>query len=78
MLPELYSNYMALQTTKGMYGQTRLVQGTTKSVSAFVRVSQKILNTHLGSITEIFVDNVGVNGPNSQNGEEKMEGLPAV
>lgn len=62
----------------GMYWPTRLVQGATKSVAAFVRVFQNILNAHLGSITEIFINNVRVQGPKSQDGEEEVEGPPAV
>jgi hypothetical protein len=71
-------DYMAFQTTQGLYRPTRLVQGATNSVSAFVRVSRKILNAHLGSIAEIFVDDVGVKGPKSRYGEEEVEGLPGV
>jgi hypothetical protein len=71
-------NYMAFQTTQGMYRPTRLVQGATNSVSAFVRVSRKILNAHLGSIAEIFVDDVGVKGPKSRYREEEVDGLPGV
>jgi len=63
MLHEDSWDYMAFQTVQGRYRPTRLVQGATNSVSAFVRVSRKILNTHLGSISETFVDNVGVKGP---------------
>ena len=66
MLHEDCRDYMVFLTMQCMYGPTRLVQGATNSVSAFVRVSRKILNAHLGSIAEMFVDNVGVKGPNSQ------------
>jgi hypothetical protein len=71
-------DYMASQTTQGMYQPTRLVQGATNLVSAFVRVSRKILNAHRESIAEIFVDDIGVNGPQSRYGEEEVEGLPGV
>jgi len=71
-------DYMALQITQGLYRPTRLVQGATNSVTAFVRVSRKILNAHLGSIVEIFVDEVGEKNPKSRYGEEEVEGLPAV
>jgi len=37
-------DYMAFQTTQGMYRPTRLVLGGIYSVSAFVGVSRKILN----------------------------------
>jgi hypothetical protein len=69
---------MAFQTTQGLYRPTRLVQGATNSVSAFVRVALKILNAHLGSIAEILIDDVGVKGPKSRYGEEEVEGLPGV
>ena len=78
MLHEESRDYMAFQTTQGMYRPTRLVQGATNSVSAFVRVSRKILNTHLGSIAEIFVDDVRVESRKSRYGEEDVEGLPVV
>jgi len=61
-----------------LYRPSRLLQGATNWVSAFVRVFRKILNAHLGSIAEIFVDDVGVKGPNSRYGEEEVEGLPGV
>ena len=63
MLHEDSRDYMAFQTTHSMYLQTRTVQGATNSVSAFVKVYYKILNTHLGSIAEILVGNVRVKGP---------------
>jgi len=46
MLHEDSRDYMAIQTTQGMYRPTRLVQEATNSVSAYVRVSRKILNAH--------------------------------
>jgi len=72
MLHEDSQDYMACQTTQGMYQPTRLVQGATNSVSVFVRVSRKILNAHLGSFAEIFVDDVGVKGQKSRYGEEEV------
>jgi len=54
MLHEECRDYMAFETTQCMYRPTRRVPGATNWVSAFVSVSRKILNTHLGSITEIF------------------------
>jgi hypothetical protein len=78
MLPEDSWDCMAFQTAQGMYRPTRLVQGATNSVSAFVRVSRKILNTHLGSIAEIFLKDVGVKGTKSIYGEEEVKGLPGV
>jgi len=71
-------NYTAFQTMQGLYRSTRLVQGDTNSVSAFVRVSQKVLNAHLGSIAEIFIEDVTVKGPKSRYGEEEVEGLAGV
>jgi len=61
-----------------MYRPTRHVQGATNSVSAFVRVWRKILNVYLESITEIFIDNVGVKDLKSWYVEEEVEGLPGV
>jgi hypothetical protein len=61
-----------------MHCPNRLLQGATKSVAAFVRVFLNILNAHLGSISEIFIYNVGVPGQQSQYGEEEVEGPPAV
>lgn len=57
MLHKDSRNYLAIQTQQGMYWPTRLVWGATNSVSAFGRVSQKIVNAHLHSIAESFVDN---------------------
>jgi hypothetical protein len=71
-------DYMDFHTTQGLYRPTRLVQGAINSVSAFVTVSRKILNAHLGSIAEIFVDDVGVKGPKSRYRDEEVEGLPGV
>jgi len=65
-------DYMAFQTTHGLYRPTRLVQGGTNLVAAFVRVSRKIQNTHLESIAEIFIDDVGVTGPNTRYSEEEV------
>src|SRR5215212_4653890 len=69
-------DYMAFQTSQGMYRPTRLVQGATNSVSAFIRVSRKILAEHLGKIAEIFVDDIGVKGPKSRYGDEEEPDLP--
>ena len=74
-------DYMAFQTTQGMYRPTRLVQGATNSVSAFVRLTRKILSPHLGSIAEVFIDDIGVKGPRSRYNDEEVEppaGLPGV
>ena len=71
---------MAFQTTRGMYRPTRLVQGATNLVSAFVRLTRKILSPHLGSIAEVFIDDIGVKGPRSRYNDEEVEppvGLPA-
>ena len=78
MLHEDSRDYMAFQTMQGMYWPTRLVQGATNLRLAFVKVSRKILNAHLGSIAEIFVHDVGVGGPKTRYGEEEVEGLPGV
>jgi len=78
MLHEDSRDYMVIQTMQGMYQPCRLVQGATYSVSAFVRVSQKILNAHLGSTAEIFVDDVRVKGPKSRYRYKEVEGLPGV
>jgi len=78
MLHEDSRDYMAFQTTQGMYRPSRLVQGATNSVAAFVRISRTILNSHLRSITEIFVENVGVKCPQRRCGEQEVDGLPAV
>lgn len=67
---------MAFQTAQGMYRLTRLVQGAPNSVSAFGRLYQKIVNAHLGSVAEIFVDNARVIGPKSRYREQQVEGLP--
>jgi len=69
---------MAFHTMQGIYPLTRLVQRATNLVSAFVRVSWKILNAHLGSIAELFVQDVGVKGPKSRYGEEEVDELPGV
>jgi hypothetical protein len=71
-------DYMAFQTMQGLYRPTRLVQGATNLVSAFVRVSRKLLNDHLGSSAEIFVSDVRVTGPKSPYTEEEVERLPGV
>jgi len=70
--------YMAFQTTLGIDRPTKLLQEATNSVLAFVRVSQNMPNAHLGSITEIFIDDVREKGPKSQYMEEEVEGLPRV
>ena len=70
--------YMSLQTTQSMCRPTTLVQVATNLVSEFVIVSRKLLNPNLGSITDIFLDNVGVKGPNSRYGQEEVEELPGV
>jgi len=65
MLHDDSLDYMAFQTKQGMYRPTRLVQGATESVSAFVTVSQKILSALMGSIAETFIEHVSVKSPNS-------------
>jgi len=61
-----------------MYRPTRLVQGAPNSVSPFVSVSSEILDAHLGSVAEIFVDDVGGKGPKSRYGKEEVEILPGL
>ena len=78
MLQEDRQDYMASKTTEGMYRVTKVVLGATNSVSAFVSVSRKILNSHLVSIWEIFIDHLGVKGRKSRYGEEEVEGPPGV
>jgi len=67
-------DYMAFQTAQGMQRPTRFIQVAINSVSSFVRVPQKTQNAHLGSIMEVFVHNVVVNGRKSRYGEEEVEG----
>jgi len=69
---------MAFQTMPSIYRPTKLVQGATNSVSAFVRVSRKISNAHLGSITKILIEDDGVKCPWSNEGEEEVEGMFGV
>ena len=74
-------DYMAFQTTQGMYRPTRLVQGATNSVSAFVRLTRKILSPNLGGIAEVFINDIGVKGPRFTYNDEEVElpaGLPGV
>jgi hypothetical protein len=71
-------NYMAFHSTDRLYQRTRLVQRATNPVSAFARVSRKILNAHLGSIMQIFADDVEVKSPKSRYREEEVEGFPGV
>lgn len=78
MLHKNSRNYKAIHTTEGMYWLTRVVKGATNLVSAFVGVSWKILNGHLGPIPEILVKDATVKGPKSQYGEEEVEELPGV
>ena len=78
MLQQDSHDYMAFQTMPGMNHLTRLVQGATNWVVAFVWVSRKMPNPRLGSIVEILVDNVRVKGPKIQYGEVEEEGVPAV
>lgn len=78
MLHENTLKYMAFQTTQGMNRPTRLVQGVINSVSAFVTVSWKIRNAHQGSITEMILDNIEMNGPKSQHEAEEVIGLHGV
>ena len=78
VLHEDSQDYMAFQTIQGIYRLTRLVQGATNSVSAFVWVSRKILSKDLGTIAEVFIDDIGVKGPKTQHGDEEAPGLPGV
>ena len=59
-------DYMAFLTKQGMCRPNRHVKGATNLVSALVRVSRTLLHVDLGSIAEIFIDNVGVKGPERQ------------
>ena len=78
MLHKDSGDYMAFRSTQGMYRPSRLLQGATNSVSACVRVSWKLVNAHLVSIVEIFVNDVRVKGPKSWYAEEEVEGLSGV
>jgi len=78
MLQKDNQNNMAFQTMQGMYRLIRLVEGATNLVSALLRVSRKILYSQPGSIAQILVNKVRVNGPRSWYGEEEVEGLPGV
>jgi hypothetical protein len=78
MLRKDRQDYMPFQTTQGMYQMTRQLDGATNSVSAFDRVSWKVIVTQLGSIAEILVHYDGVNGPKSQFGQEEAEGQYGV
>ena len=69
---------MAFQNMQGMYRPTRLVQGATNLVSAYVRVSGKCHNAQVRSVAEIFVNNVGGKGAMSPYGEAEVEMLPGV
>jgi hypothetical protein len=60
---------------QGASRPTRLVQEVTNVVLAFVIVTLKILNAHLGSIREIFVDNDRGKDLKSKFREEKVEWL---
>jgi len=61
---------MTSQSVQGMHLPTWLVHGATNSVSAFVRVSQKLLHAYVGSMAEIFVDDLTVKGARGGDGEE--------
>ena len=69
---------MAFQIAQAVYWLTRLVQGATNSVSAFLRVCPKILNAFHSSITEILVNEVGVKCPKSWYGQDKVEQVAGV
>jgi hypothetical protein len=47
-------------------------------VSALIQISRKILSKHLGTIAEVFVNDIGVKGPKSRYGDEEVPGLPRV
>jgi len=78
VLDEDSHDYMAYQSTHGKYRLSRLVRKVTNSVLVCVKVSWKEHNECLGSFTEIFVDNVEVNGHHSWYWEEQVEGLAGV
>jgi hypothetical protein len=76
MLHKESQDYIASQTTQGMYQPTIQEQGATNSVSAFVTVSRKIQNAHLVSIGELFLENIIVTGSKSRYAAEQVGGLP--
>jgi hypothetical protein len=78
MLHEDSRDYMAFQTMEGMYQLNRLALGGTNSASEFVRVSRKRRNHHLGSIMEVFADDIGVHSPTSLHREEQVDWMPAI
>jgi hypothetical protein len=69
------SDYLVIRAAQGMYWPTRLLQGATISVSSFVRVSWKTINTHLKSIVKIFFPNVIVKHPKSPYSEDVVHVL---
>ena len=68
---------MAFQTSRGLKRPTTMVQGATNSVAAFVRIAKKIVSDWLGTIADVFVDDVGVRGPKTTYGDEISE-IPGV
>jgi len=89
-LIDFYSGYeqkMLPEDIPGLYGlpdyARHVSADQTGTVSYLFSISicqsnLKILYAHLGSSAEIFIDDVGVNGPKSRYGGDEVEGLPGV
>jgi len=69
---------IAFQTTQDIYWPIGLVQRATDLVTVHIRVAGKKLTSHLWSIAEIFIVNIGMHGLKSQHVEDVIQGLPGV
>ncbi|KAK4699351.1 hypothetical protein P7C70_g6909, partial [Phenoliferia sp. Uapishka_3] len=66
------------QTPLGPVRLTRLPQGGTTSVAEFQRIMVHILAEEIPQYAGVFVDDVGIKGPESTYDNEKIEGNPGI
>ncbi|KAK4699582.1 hypothetical protein P7C70_g6678, partial [Phenoliferia sp. Uapishka_3] len=66
------------QTPLGPVRLTRLPQGGTTSVAEFQRIMVHILAEEIPQYAGVFVDDVGIKGPESTYNDEKIAGNPEI
>jgi hypothetical protein len=77
-LGEESRDLLAFQTSRGLYRPTIMVHGAANSVSVFVRIARKIVDRWLGTVCDVFVDDVAIHGPSTTYSDEGVPALPGV
>ncbi|KAK4699429.1 hypothetical protein P7C70_g6832, partial [Phenoliferia sp. Uapishka_3] len=77
-LAEESRDLTTFQTPLGPVRLTRLPQGATNSVAEYQRVMVHVLAEEIPEFAGVFVDDVGVKGPTTTYGDEKLKENPEI